>query len=233
MEILMRNILEAKKGTQIIDLSAQERTAVMKPCLVCQKDVAVASDFQGPIFCSTKCQKEASDIESTLRDSLIRFADSESSFYRCPYNTEQLVEAFQSGRFTDWTVKGLRVIFQTLTAENQLLPKISLDDIKRMSPTEYAKREHLDPDLGGHKTAIEGGALLTQSQRRPVESAQPGFTPGNRLAALQRAAENELKQRASAHADRYATTAFRNGVPVKAPELHAGAVQYRNGRLVK
>ncbi|MGC2765068.1 MAG: hypothetical protein WB607_06160 [Candidatus Acidiferrum sp.] len=43
----MRNILEAKKGTQIIDLSAHERTAVMRPCLNCQTDVAVASDFQG------------------------------------------------------------------------------------------------------------------------------------------------------------------------------------------
>src|ERR1700741_1973730 len=121
-------------STQIIDLSApSERTAIMRGCVVCQKDTPVASDFQGVVFCSDKCKKESASVESNLRETLQKFADSTPEFYRCPHNTQELVAAFQSQRITDWTVKHLKAAFTTLSAEGKILPTITLAEIKKMS----------------------------------------------------------------------------------------------------
>src|SRR6266851_1462851 len=112
----MHSVFADKHGTRIIDLSAQsnERVAVIRPCVACTKDVPVASDFQGLVFCSDKCKKEAANVGDSLRDTLQKFADAVPEFYRCPHNTQELVSAFQSQRISDWTVKHLKAAFTTL-----------------------------------------------------------------------------------------------------------------------
>jgi hypothetical protein len=231
----MHSVFAEKHGTRIIDLSApsNERVAVIRPCVACTKDVPVASDFQGSVFCSDKCKKDTASVESQVRDTLQKFADTTPEFYRCQHNVQQLVEAYQGNRISDWTVKHLKAAFTTLSAEGKLLLNISLKDIQKMSPEEYDKRLRLDPDLGGHKTAIDGGALSTDNQRRPVESAQPGFTPGNRIQQMQRMAERELNAVVQSRTNRYKISAFQNGEPVDAPQLQQGLQQFRNGRLVR
>jgi hypothetical protein len=222
-------------STQIIDLSGQsERQAVIRRCVACTKDVPVASDFEGSIFCSDKCKKESASVEGQVRDTLQKFADSTPEFYRCPHNTQELVNAFQSQRISDWTVKHLKAGFTTLSAEGKILPKITLADIKRMSPEEYDKRLRLDPEVGGWREKIDSGEVLTPTnQRRPVESATPGFTPGTRIQQMQTIAQRELSQRAQSHTNRYKSQAFLNGEPVDAPQLQQGLQQFRNGRLVR
>lgn len=221
-------------STQFIDLSApNERQAVIRPCIWCKRDTAVAADFQGQIFCSDKCAEEVTSNGSKLRDTLQKFADATPDFYPCQYNSQQLVEAYQSQRISEWSVRSLQAAFKTLSAEGTILQKLSLADIKKMSPEEYDNRLRLDPNLGGHRAAIDGGALSTESQRRPVESAQPGFVPGNRVQQMQAIAQRELSARANSYTNRYKVSAFQNGEPVPGPELQQGLQQFRNGRLVR
>lgn len=229
----MHSVFADKHGTRIIDLSAQnERQAVIRPCVWCSRDVAVAADFQGQVFCSDKCAKEAASVGDSLRDTLGKFADATPEFYRCPYNTQKLVEAFQSQRFTDWTVRGLKAAFQTLFAENQLLQKLTLKEIQEASPGEYATRLRLDPEMGGWREKIDNGEVLTRgNQRRPVESATPGFIPSDRVQQMQRMAERERNAVVQSRANnRYKSEAFVNGEPVSAPQLQQGLAHYRNGR---
>lgn len=211
-----------------VDLSkptSTERYAVLRPCAGCSKDVAVAPEHQGAAFCSDGCQRGMRIADETVRAALIKFADSTPDFYRCPHNTTQLVNEWQERPF-EWNVSNLKSVFSRLQWEGKMLPHISLKDIHRMSPDEYDTRLRLDPDLGGHKQAIEDAA-------RPVESAKPGFEPGNRLTALQRAAENERRAQSANYASRYSgAETYQNGVRVEAPGAHDPNVVFRNGRRV-
>lgn len=222
----MHSVYADKHGTQIIDLAAKpsERFAVMQPCNACLKDVAVASDFQGQVFCSEKCKNDFATYEVTAKDVLKHFADAEPGFYRCAFNTQQLVEAFQANRISDWTVKHLKAAFNALSAEGKLLPHITMKDIQKMSPSDYDRRLRLDPDLGGHRAEIEKMA-------KPVESAQVRTaSPKNQVwqAMSARAAAEVV----NARTNRYATSSWVNGEPIKAPEF-SGSQLFRNGRLVR
>jgi hypothetical protein len=225
----LRQQIDGHSTVRHVDLSkptSSERYAVLRPCECCGKDVAVAPEHQGPAFCSNGCQKGMQIADESVRTALINFAESTPEFYKCPYNTTQLVQAWQQQPF-EWSVRNLKAMFLRLCDEGKMLPNITMKDIQKMSPQEYDIRLRLDPDLGGHKKEIDESA-------RPVETAKPGFEPGNRLAALQRAAENERKAQSANYANRYSgAETYQNGVRVEAPVAHNQNVVFRNGRRVR
>jgi hypothetical protein len=222
----LRQQIDGPSAVRHVDLSKptnNERYAVLRPCAGCGKDVAVAPEHQGAAFCSDDCQKALQTTDESLRRTLIQFAGSTPDFYKCPYNTTQLVQAWREHNF-EWNVRNLRAVFLRLRDEGKMLPHISIKDIRSMSPEDYDTRLRLDPDLGGHKKAIEDGA-------RPVESAKPSFEPGGRLAALQRAAENERKAQSANYGNRYSgAESYVNGVRTNAPSTLEQSVIFRNGR---
>jgi hypothetical protein len=221
-------------GFKRTDFNSQprERTAVMRPCRACGRDVAVASDYQETVYCSEECIKLLGDEEQRARNVLQSFANSEPRFYPCQYNTQRLVDYFQANRDVKWNLGNIKQVFATLFAEGKMLPNVSLKDIRTMSGEQYAERARLDPELGGHREAIDKDqALVKESQRRPVESAQPGFELRPREAAMQAAATQDLRNKAAAYDNRGKVQMFVNGVPQEAPTTSQHRV-FRNGRLV-
>ena len=224
----LRQQIDGSSAVRHVDLSrpaSSERFAVLRPCGGCGKDVAVAPEHQGAAFCSDSCQRGMRIADESVRTALIKFADSTPEFYKCPHNTTQLVNEWQERPF-EWNVRNLEAAFLRLRDEGKILPNITMKDIQRMSPEEYEKRLRLDPDLGGHRKEIDG-------RSRRVEAANPGFEPGNRLATLQRAAENERRAQSANYASRYSgAETYQNGVRVEAPGAHDQNVVFRNGRRV-
>jgi len=222
----LRQQIDGSSAVRHVDLSKpsnNERYAVLRPCGGCGKDVAVAPEHQGAAFCSSGCQKGMQIADESVRTTLIQFADSTPEFYKCPHNTTQLVAAWQEQPF-EWNVSNLKTVFLRLREEGKILPKITLKDLRKMSPVDYDARLRLDPDLGGHREEIDNSA-------RPVESATAGFEPGGRLATLQRAAENLRKAQSANYANRYAgAESYVNGVRTNAPSTLEQSVVYRNGR---
>jgi len=222
----LRQQIDRPSAVRHVDLSKptnNERYAVLRPCAGCSKDVAVAPEHQGAAFCSDDCQNNLQMADERVRASLIQFADLTPGFYKCPYNTTQLVKAWQEQTF-EWNVRNLKAVFVRLRDEGKILLNITMKDIQKMSPEDYETRLRLDPDLGGHKHTIEDSA-------RPVESATPGFEPGGRLATLQRAAENARKAHSANYANRYSgAESYVNGVRTNAPSTLEQSVVYRNGR---
>jgi predicted nucleic acid-binding Zn ribbon protein len=222
----LRQQIDGSAAVRHVDLSKptnNERYVVLRPCAGCGKDVAVSPEHKGAAFCSNDCQKSMQMADDRVRATLIQFADLTPGFYKCPYNTTQLVKAWQEQTF-EWNVRNLRAVFVRLRDEGKMLLNITMKDIQKMSPEEYDTRLRLDPDLGGHKKAIEDSA-------RPVESAKPSFEPGGRLAPLQRAAENARKAQSANYANRYSgATSYVNGVPTNAPSTLEQSVVFRNGR---
>jgi len=222
----LRQQIDGNSTVRHVDLSkrtSSERYAVLRPCAGCGKDVAVSPEHTGAAFCSNDCQKNMQVADERVRASLIQFADSTPDFYKCPYNTTQLVKSWQEQNF-EWTVRNLKAVFLRLREEGKMLPKITMKDIHKMSPEQYDTRLRLDPDLGGHKQTIEDSA-------RPVDSATPGFEPGSRLATLQRAAENERNAQSANYANRYSgAESYVNGVGTNAPSTLEQSVVFRNGR---
>jgi hypothetical protein len=219
-------------GIKRIDLQAKstERYAVMRPCFACGADVAVASDYEGPIFCSEACVGQVKTADQSARNVLQSFANAEPRFYRCAYNTQQLVDYFQAHTDIQWNPGNVKSVFANLFAEGKMLPHLNVKDLEAMSPDEYNRREKLDPEIGGHKAAIEKKEILRAGRpSRAVESAQPGFELRPREAAMQNAARNELRQKATGYENRGTIVQYRNGVPVEAPATSQNVV-YRNGR---
>lgn len=222
----LRQQIDGSTAVRHVDLSkptSGERYAVLRACVGCGKDIAVAPEDQGPVFCSDGCRKGMQIADESVRTTLIKFADSTPEFYKCSHNTTQLVKAWQEHPF-EWNPSNLKSLFLRLQREGKMLPHISLKDIRKMSPEEYDTRLRLDPDLSGHRKEIEDSA-------RPVESAKPGFEPGSRLATLQRAAENARKAQFANYANRYGgADSYVNGVRVEAPGNLEQSVVFRNGR---
>jgi hypothetical protein len=217
-------------GFKRIDLSAKptERYGVVRRCVICQNDAVVASDFQGLVICSTTCQREYEKFENHVLDVQRKFADAEPSFYKCRHNANLIAEALQAKNL-EWNHTNLRQVFAQLTAERKLLPVITLKQLQAMSAESYAERERLDPQLGGHKEAIEKKVLASESQKREMEWAHQGFELSPKIQAMKNAAQNEVRQAAAAYENRGQVRQYRNGVPVEAPATSQNVV-YRNGR---
>ena len=222
----LRQQIDGHSTVRHVDLSkptSGERYAVLRPCAGCGTDVAVAPEHQGAAFCSDSCRKGMKIADESVRTVLINFADSTPDFYKCAYNTGELVKEWQEHPF-EWNVSNLKSVFLRLQREGKMLPHISLKDIQKMGPEEYDTRLRLDPNLGGHQKEIDDSA-------RPVESATTGFEPGSRLAALQRAAENERKAQSANYTNRYSgTESYVNCVRMNAPSTLQQSVVFRNGR---
>jgi hypothetical protein len=222
-------------GFKRIDLQArptEQRYAVLQPCFACGKDVAVASDHQGQVFCSDGCATDVTAAEQSARNVLRSFADSEPRFYRCQFNTQRLVDHFQAHPGLTWDVPTVKKIFATLLAENQVLPKITLKELEAMTAEAYDERLRRDPELGGFKDKIEKKEILREGRsNRNVESAQPSFELRPKEAAMQKAAQQQLRNQAAGYENRGKTISYRNGVPVEVPDTEQRRV-FRNGRLM-
>jgi hypothetical protein len=222
-------------GFKRIDLQAkptEQRFAVLQPCFACGKDVAVASDHQGAIFCSEECIKLTATADQSARNILQSFANSEPRFYRCQYNTQRLVDYFQAHTEVQWNLDNVKRVFTNLLAEGGVLPQITLKDLQVMSPAQYDERERLDSQLGGWKNKIEKKEVLREGRsNRDVESVQPSLTLSPKVQALKDAGENQLRQQAAACENRGQTTQYRNGIPVEAPAAPQNVI-FRNGRRI-
>lgn len=222
-------------GFKRIDLQAkpvEQRYAVLQPCFACGKDVAVASDHQGQVFCSDGCVTDVAAAEQSARNVLRNFADSEPRFYRSAHNTQQLVDYFQAHAEIKWNVDNVKSVFADLLTAGKMLPQITLKELHAMTPDQYNERERLDPDLGGWKDKIEKKEVLREGRsNRNVESAQPSFELRPKEAAMQKAAQQQLRNQVAGYENRGKTVSYRNGVPVEVPDTEQRRV-FRNGRLM-
>jgi hypothetical protein len=213
-----------------VDLSKPgngERYAILKPCAGCAKDTVVSSEHQGNVFCSEACQRETFSTIAAFREILWKFAETTPEFYRCPYNTTQLVAAWRAQPL-DLTVDNLKSVFARLQSEGRVLPHISLAELRNLPSDAYDQRLRLDPDLGGHVTELDKKPVAGNSFRNgaPVESSSQAQT--NRMA------EQERKQvDASIYARQYGGAShFTNGMQVDAPTTLEHNVVFRNGRRI-
>lgn len=219
----------SSRATKVINLAQPqatqptERYAVIRSCAMCGKDAAVASDLKGPALCSAKCIQAYRSYMETAQSEYEDFVKNAPAFYQCPYN-----ETLLFGRVDELKIgiseEVYKQVFVELTRAGKLLPPVSLDDLLKMLPEDYKRREQLDPDLGGHKQEIEKGAGR-HGQGRPAEMIVGTVQPDRE--AIDRA--NKVKP---AVVNRHAgVTQTRNGVYV-APTIETPYRAFRNGRPV-
>jgi hypothetical protein len=212
--------LAQPEGTQ-----PTERYAVIKPCVMCRRDSAVASDFTGNVLCSQKCIEAHRTYIETATSEYEDFVENTPAYYQCAYNENLLL-----GRVDDLKIGVSEDVykrcFAELTRAGKLLLPISLDDLLKMLPAEYDRREQLDPNLGGHKKAIEAGAAR-QGQTRPAEMVVGTVQPD-------REAIDRANKARPVVVDRHAgVTQARNGAYVTpAPSTKSNVRAFRNGRPV-